>query len=142
VGNDIQAGSILIEDGARVPKFLRSESAPFSNGWRLVKGLDGHGLRRKIREAGWTFAPTAGEIKAAALGFRKRHTARRAVRQGFAKPGNRMFNCLEITQVVWERFLGLIRVIVTARPRCLQGSPGQSAARGLAEGRRSRLVGA
>jgi hypothetical protein len=142
MGSEIQAGSILIGEAVRIPAFLRSESAPFSNGWRLVRHLDGHGLRRKIREAGWTFAPMAGEIKATALGFGREQTARRAVKRSCAKPGNQMFNCLEITQVVWARFLGLIRVIVTARPRCLQGSAGQSAARDLAAGRRSRLVGA
>jgi hypothetical protein len=52
-----------------------------------------------------------------------------------------MFNCLQITQVVCERILGLIRVIVTARPRYLQESLGQSAARDLPEGRRSNRVG-
>jgi hypothetical protein len=130
MGDAIQAGSILIEDGVRVPEFLRSESAPFSIGWRLAKRLDGHDLRRRIRAAGWTFMPVAGEIKATAVGFGKQQTARRAVKRGFAKPGKRTFNCLEITQVIWERFLGLARLMVTARPRYLQESPGQSAARG------------
>jgi hypothetical protein len=141
MGNEIQAGSILIGDSVRMPAFLRSESAPFANGWSLVTGLDGHGLRGRIRAAGWTFVPTAGEIKATALGFHKGRTARRAVKRGFAKPSSRMFNCLQITQVVCERILGLIRVIVTARPRYLQESLGQSAARDLPEGRRSNRVG-
>jgi hypothetical protein len=140
MGDEIQAGSILIEDGVRVPGFLRSESMPFSNGWRLVKHLDGHALRRRIRAAGWTFLPVAGEIKATAVGIGGHQTARRAVKRGFAKPSNRTFNCLEITQVIWERFLGLARVRVTARPRYLQESPGQSAARDREEGRRSRQV--
>lgn len=136
----VQAGSILIKDGVRVPEFLRTESAPFSNGWRLVKRLDGHDLRRRIRAAGWTFLPVAGEIKAAAVGFGGYQTARRAVQRGFAKPGNRTFNCLEITQAIWGHFLGLARLRVTARPRYLQESPGQSAARDLAEGRRAKSV--
>ncbi len=136
----IQAGTILIEDGVHLPEFLRSGSAPFSNGWRLVKRLDGQDLRRRIRAAGWTFQPASGEIKATAVGFGKQQTARRAIKQGFAKPSKRTFNCPEITQVTWERFLGLARVVVTARPRYLQESPEQSVARGLAEGRRPRRV--
>jgi hypothetical protein len=136
----IQAGSILIEDSVRMPEFLRSESTLFSNGWRLVKRLDGQDLRRRIRAAGWTFLPVAGEIEATAVGFGGHRTARRAVKRGFPKSGNRIYNCLEITQETSERFLGLVRVMVTARPRYLQESPGQSAARGLAEGRRSRSV--
>jgi len=141
MGDEIQAGSILIEDGARVPKFLRSESAPFSNGWRLVTSLDGHGLRRKLREAGWTFVPAAGEIKATAVGFGRQQTAHRAFKRGFAKPGNRMFNCLEITQVILKRFLGLLHVMVTARPRYLQEGAFQSEATYLAEWRGAKLVG-
>jgi hypothetical protein len=140
MGDEIQAGSILIEDGVRVPGFLRSESTSFSNGWRLVKHLDGHALRRRIRAAGWTFLPVAGEFKATAVGFGGHQTARRAVKRGFAKPSNRTFNCLEITEVIWERFLGLARLRVTARPRHLQESRGQPAARDREEGRRSRQV--
>jgi hypothetical protein len=140
MGDQIQAGSILIEDGVRVPEFLRSESAPFSNGWRLVKRLDCQELRRRIRAAGWTFLPLPSEIVATAVGCGGHRTARRAVKQGFAKSGNRMYNCLEIARVTSERFLGLVRVMVTARPRYLQEGRGQSAARGLAEGRRSRPV--
>jgi hypothetical protein len=142
MGDEIQAGSILIEDGAHLPNFLRSESTPFSNGWRLVKSLDGHGLRRKICEAGWTFVPAAGEIKATALGFGRRQTARRAFKRGFAKPGHRMFNCLEITQVILERFLGLLHVMVTARPRYLREDAFQPAATHHAEGRRPKRVSA
>ena len=138
---EIQAGSILIADGAQVPNFLRSESAAFSTRWRLVTALDGHGLRRKIREAGWSFVPLSGEIKATALGFGKQQTARRAFQRCFAKSGQRMFNCLEITQVILQRFFGLLRVIVTARPRNLEEGASRPGAARFADWRSAMLVG-
>ena len=51
----IKMGTILIEGGALLPDSLRFESEPYSKGWRLLKNLDGYGLDRKIRQAGWTF---------------------------------------------------------------------------------------
>ena len=75
----IQAGSILIEDGVRVPEFLRSETPPFSNGWRLVRRLDGQDLRRRIRAAGRTFRPVGGPSPPSPLYEDERTTRRNEV---------------------------------------------------------------
>jgi hypothetical protein len=64
MADKITTGSILIEEGTLLPESLRFESEPYSNGWRLVRNLDGYGLERKIRLAGWNFFYMAGEIKA------------------------------------------------------------------------------
>jgi len=58
----ISKGTILIEEGTLLPDSLRFESEPYSNGWRIVRNLDGFGLERKIRQAGWNFFYMAGEI--------------------------------------------------------------------------------
>jgi len=58
----ISKGTILIEEGTLLPDSLRFESEPYSNGWRIVRNLDGFGLERKIRETGWNFFYMAGEI--------------------------------------------------------------------------------
>ena len=47
----IKMGSILIEGGALLPDSLRFESQPYSNGWKIVRNLDGFGLERKVRKA-------------------------------------------------------------------------------------------
>lgn len=122
MADKIKTGTILITEDACLPPSLRFESEPCSKGWRLVKNLDGYGLDRRIRQAGWTFVRMAGEIKATALGFDRHKTACRAVNRGLAKLKPERFNCLEITQVTLKGFLGLRHVIVSARRRLIQQS--------------------
>ncbi|PYV40206.1 MAG: hypothetical protein DMG06_20915 [Acidobacteria bacterium] len=81
----IKMGTILIEGGALLPDSLRFESEPYSKGWRLVKNLDGYGLDRKIRQAGWTLFYMAAEMKASVFGFGGEKALRRAVNRVLAK---------------------------------------------------------
>jgi hypothetical protein len=121
----IKPGTILIKEGTLLPEVLRFESEPCAPGWRLVKNLDGCGLDRKIREAGWTFFWLAGEIGATVFGLDEQKTLCRAVEQILANPGSDEFNSLEIMRVASEaskRFLGVHYVTVSARSRHIQGS--------------------
>lgn len=122
MADKIKAGAILIEDGALLPESLWFESEQCSNGWRRVKNLDGYGLDRKIREAGWTFFFLAGEIKASVFGFDLEKTTQRAIKRLLANLKSDKLNCLEITQVVGKRFVGLPYVSVSAHPRHIQES--------------------
>ncbi len=123
MADKIKTGTILIEEGALLPDSLRFESEQCSNGWRLVKNLDGYGLDRKIREAGWTFFSMAGEIKASVFGFDAEKTTHRAIKRVLANLKSEKFNCLEITQVALKRFLGLPYVSVSAYSRHIRQSP-------------------
>jgi len=118
----IKMGTILIKEGELLPESLHFESERYSNGWRLFKNLDGYGLGIKIREAGWTFFTTAGEARATTAGFDLEKTTRRAVKNVIAGMKSDRSNCLEITQVIAARFLGLHYVTVTARQRHIQES--------------------
>jgi hypothetical protein len=118
----IKMGTILIEGGALLPDSLRFESEPYSKAWRLVKNLDGYGLDRKIREAGWTFFYMALEMKTRVFGFGGEKALRRAVNRVLANLKSKKFNCLAITQVAAKRFLGLPYVTVSAHPRHFQES--------------------
>lgn len=118
----IKTGSVLIKEGALLPESLRFESEPYSSGWRLVKNLDGYGLDRKIREAGWNFFYMAAEVNATAVGFDVEKTTRRAVNKVIAYMKSDRLNCLEIAQVAVKRFLGLPYVIISAHPRHIQES--------------------
>jgi len=117
----IKMGAILIEGGALLPDSLRFESEPYSKAWRLVKNLDGYGLDRKIRQAGWTFFYMA-QIKASAFGFDREKAVRRAVNRVLANLRSEKFNSLEINQVAAKRFLGLPYVTVSAHSRHIQES--------------------
>jgi len=142
MGNEIKVGTILIKEGTRLPRRLQLESEPLSNGWKLIKNLDGHALSRKISDLGWAFVNLAGEIRATALGFGKRGTVRRAANRGFAKRDSGRFSCLEITQVTLERIFGLVYVMVAARPRSIQEEVAQLPSRDIGEWHRAKLVGA
>jgi hypothetical protein len=120
-----KTGTVLIKEGTLLPEVLRFESEPCAPGWRLVKNLNGHGLGRKIHEAGWTFSWRAGEIGATVFGLDEQKTLRRAVEQILANVESAEFNSLEIMRVASEtskRFLGVRYVTVSAQVRHIQES--------------------
>jgi hypothetical protein len=121
----IKPGTILIKEGTLLPETLRFESEPCVSGWRSVKDLDGCGVDRKIREAGWTFFCLAGQLGATVFGIDEQKTLRRAVEQILANLESAEFNCLEIMRVTLEaskRFLGVCYVTVSAQSRDIQKS--------------------
>lgn len=123
-----RAMAILIREDTALPANLSIESEAFFPGWRLIKDLDGYGLDRKIREAGWTFFYLAGETRATVFGIDGEKMVRRAIEQILgnrilANPRWEKFNSLEITQsasVASKRFLGVRHVTVSARSRHIQ----------------------
>src|SRR5260370_26333133 len=123
----IKPGTILIREGTLLPETLRFESEPCIPGWRLVKGLDGYGLDRKIREAGWTFFCLAGQLGATVFGIDEQKTLSRALEQILAKLEPADFNSLEIMRVATgtsNRFLGVPYVPFSATSRHLRaGAP-------------------
>ena len=118
----IKMGSILITEGILLPASLRFDSEPYAQGWRLVNNLDGSGMDQKIGKAGWTFFYIAGVLKASVFGSDEEKTTRKAIKQVIANMRSKHFNCLEITQVVAKRFLGLPYVSVSAHSRHIQES--------------------
>src|SRR5258708_326364 len=91
MANTINAETRLIEEGALLPESMQFESEPCVAGWRLVKALDGCGLDRKIREAGWTFFCLAGQLGATVFGIDEQKTLSRAVEQILASPESAEF---------------------------------------------------
>jgi hypothetical protein len=122
------ATAVLIREDAPLPANLSIESEVFLPGWRLIKNLDGYGLDREIREAGWTFFCLAGETKATVFGIDGEKMVRRAIEQILGKrvranPTWGKFNSLEITEVASvasKSFLGVRHVTVSARSRHIQ----------------------
>ena len=121
----IKPGTILIKEGTLLPEAVRFESEPCVPGWRLVKDLDGCGLDRKIRDAGWTFFCLAGQLGATVFGIDEQKTLSRAVGQILANLESAESNSLEIMRVTSEaskRFLGVRYVTVSAQSRHIQES--------------------
>lgn len=124
--NAIEAGRIFVRHGTALPKDLQLESELYTPSWRVVERLDGYGLGRKIRDAGWTFFYLAYETKASVFGMDAEKTVRRAIERILASREAEKFNSLEIVRVASlasRRFLGIRHVTVSARPRHIQESP-------------------
>lgn len=118
----IKEGTVLIETGSRMPESLQLESEPYSSGWKSVSNLDLDELGYEIAKAGWTFFFMAGEIKITAFGFDKQAAMRRAVKRVITDVESHQCNCLEITQVSPQSFLGIPYVNVRAHARHIQKS--------------------
>lgn len=116
----IQAGTIFIREGIRLPETLLIASEPYMSGWRLVKDLDGDSLGRKIQGTGWTFFSLAGHTRATILGRESQNVVHSAVRRILTKLKSEKFNSAEITAVVPKRFLAVPYVTVTALSRHIQ----------------------
>ena len=121
VADQIRVGMVFIEEGTPVPDSLVFESAPYSDGWRSVKNLNGDDLDRKIRSAGWTLFDLS-HVNASAFAFDREKAVHSAVKRALAKTKSDSFNALEISQVAAKRFLGLSCVTVGARMRHVQES--------------------
>jgi hypothetical protein len=102
---------------------LLIESEPYAPDWRLVKRLDIDGMSQTIGKVGWAFLYMAGVSRTSVFGFDEEKTTRKAIKRVIEHMRSKKFNCLEITQVVAERFLWLPFVTVSARSRHIQESP-------------------
>lgn len=134
-----RAGTILIEEGTVLPESLKFESEPYSTSWRLVSNLDGYGLDRRVREAGWSFFFLAGEARAIVFGSDVKRTIHTAITRLSARLKSERFNCLEITQVASKCFLGFPYVRVPAHWRHIQESMFLSSAKRLAEWNQAQM---
>ncbi|MFZ0523799.1 MAG: hypothetical protein WAN14_24800 [Candidatus Acidiferrales bacterium] len=105
-----------------MPETLRLDGESFVTRWTQVSDLDGHGLDRRVRELGWTFFYSAGEIKKTIFGFDAQKTVPKAVKRILASLKREKFNSLEVTQVVSKHFLGVPCTQVYAHPRHVQKS--------------------
>jgi hypothetical protein len=115
--------TILIREGTPLPANLSIKIEAFLPGWRLIKDLDGYGLDRKVREAGWPPLCLAGETRVTVSGIDEEKMVRRAIMEILARLESEKFNSLEITRVssvASKRFLEVRYVTVSAQSRLIQ----------------------
>jgi hypothetical protein len=116
----IQVGTILIEDRPIVTRILDLERESYSGNWSVVKAIDGFALDRKIHAAGWNFFFMAEEVKATVFGSLAAKSIQKALKRIFLKVRKQNFNCLEVTKMVENRFLGVPYITVCTNPRHIQ----------------------
>ena len=116
----VQVGTILIEDRPLVTRILDLESEPYSGNWSVVNAIDGFALDRKIHAAGWNFFFMAEEVKATVFGSLAAKSIQKALKRIFLKVRKEGFNCLEVTKMVENRFLGVPYITVCTHSRHIQ----------------------
>ena len=116
----LKVGTILIEERPRITKVLELESESCSGKWSVVRGLDGFALDRKIHAAGWNFFFMAAEVKVMFFGAPGTAKIKNALHRILAKVRLHNFNCLEVTGIVANRFLGVPYTTVSAHSRHIQ----------------------
>jgi len=118
---NIGVGTVLINDSPLIMRFFGLESEACSGLWSLVK-LDGYALDRKIHAEGWNFFFMAAEIKGMFLGVAGARKIQNALTRILAKVRKQHFNSIEVTGIVFKRFLGVPYTVVLAHSRHIQQS--------------------
>jgi hypothetical protein len=114
---ELQIGTVLMREW---PELFGLESDLYSGPWRVIKALDGFGLDRKIRAAGWNFFFVASEVKVTFFGALGVSKIQHAVNRILDKVKSQHFNGLEVTGIEAKRFLGLPYAVISAHSRHVQ----------------------
>lgn len=120
--DQIRLGTMLIEDGTSTPESLALGTEHFSAGWSSIVNFTSSELEKEIEDAGWTFFYMAGEIRTSGFGFNDQSRTARAVAHLIDAVKRENCNCLEITQVRQQSFLGLRYTRLFAHARHIQES--------------------
>lgn len=120
--NNIEAGTIMLEESVLLPEALRPESESYSGSWRVVNSVDGFAFDQGIRKGGWNFIFVEGRIKVVVVGWRRKVMLKRAVKRLLGIVKSRWFNSAEITSVANGFFLGIPYVALSGHSRQIQQS--------------------
>ena len=112
---NVQVGTILIEDRPLVTRILNMGSESYSARWVGLKVLD-----QKLRSIGWNGSFMAGEAGASVLGSLAATNVQKALKRIFLRMRKQNFNCLEVTKMVENRFLGVPYITVCTHPHHVQ----------------------
>ena len=119
--NQIQAGTMMVQH-SMILQSLGVESEPYCKNWRSLGVLDSARLDHKLRTAGWNLFFMAEELRAVVPAWGGQNTVRRGLKRLLTQTRLRHFNCLEVSQILRRRFLGIPYVSIAAHPRHIQES--------------------
>ncbi len=78
--------------------------------------MDGFALELKIHATGWSFFFMAEKVKATVFDSLTPNNIQKALKRIFLKMRKQDFNCLEVTKMVENRFLGVPYITVWTPP--------------------------
>jgi hypothetical protein len=113
--SNVQVGTILIEDRPLVTQILDLGRESYLAKWVVLKVLD-----QKFRNVGWNCSFMAEEAEATVFGSLAANNIQKALKRIFLKMRKQNFNCLEVTKMVENRFLGVPYITVCTHPHRIQ----------------------
>lgn len=116
----IKVGTVFIQNRPLILRTLALESEPYAETWDVLQSPPNPSLDQSIRGTGWNDFFMTAEVRASAPGKLSARSVHRALKQIFAKVRNADFNCLEVTGLIENRFLGVPYIIVCAHPLHIQ----------------------
>jgi len=119
MADQIQTGTIMVQQLASLQP-LAIESEPYFASWQSLGPVASSDLDRKIRTAGWKLFFMAEELRAVVPAWGGQRTLRRGVKRLLAQTRAQHFNCMELTHILRQRFLGIPYVSIAAHSRHIQ----------------------
>jgi hypothetical protein len=119
MSNKIQAGTMLVQQSALLHS-LGTQGEIYSDQWYSLGANESAGLDRKLRAAGWNFFFMADELRTIVPPWGGEKTLRAGVKRLLARTRAQQFNCMQLSNVLRERFLGIPFLSVVAHARHVQ----------------------
>jgi hypothetical protein len=119
MNNNIQQGTLLIENGTLFPRSMTHQSEPYSSHWAALTSSRAD-LERGIEDSGWMFFFLAGSMEATVIAFDKEKAVHTAVDRLITRAKSLDCNCLDIGAITMKSFLGVPFASVSAHSRRIQ----------------------
>jgi hypothetical protein len=117
--NQVQPGTTMIQSSP-VLQWLGMESQLYSSGWSTLGIFDSSGLDRRVRDAGWNLFFLADELRTVVPAWGGQNSVRTGLKRLLTRTRLRHFNCMQVSQVVNKRFLGIPYVSIVAHSLHIQ----------------------
>lgn len=117
--NSVEAGSIHVESGTRLPAFFEFGGESLLKGWSELTNARST-LDAETTKAGWISFFMAGSIEKTSFGVNRQKTLAAALTRLAKQVKSDNCNSFEILQVTGKQFLGVFRITVAAHARQLQ----------------------
>ena len=116
----VECGTILMKEGLLMPPEINVRPEAYSPGWRILPGVNGYALDRKLRVVGWGCFFLAGELKSISFGSTGAIRLSRAMVGLLGRVRAMHFNCAEVTSVTRSRLLGVPYTVIRGHARHIQ----------------------
>ena len=119
MSNTLQSGTMLVQHSALLDS-LGVNGERYSDQWCSFGTKDSAELDGKLRAAGWNFFFMADELRTLVPAWGGQKAVRTGVKRLLARTSAQQFNCLQVSTILRERFLGIPFVSVVAHARHVQ----------------------